>query len=170
MLTAEVEPFMLHGDSVLGRLLQEALATTSDDLGCSGCCWVISFPPHLLKKEHTVSLGVTDFLWVKYARRLDLGWSRSEMKDFQKHVWDEKGRHTLPHGPVGSWVDRACRCTGSFLSCWNTCDSTHSVCSAPDTHQYRDSIRHKASSEKVIPADTDIWLEYRGLTSSLPHE
>lgn len=95
----------------------ETSAARSDSLvGCR----VSSFLAHSLKKEHTV---------IPYPLRLVIScelnmttnrvcWSRRKKKrDLQKHVWEGKARHTPRQDPAGSRVDKAYRCTGSFLSC-----------------------------------------------------
>lgn len=133
-------------------------------LGGSGCCGMSSFLGHSLKRILTVTThlpGVSDFLWVTHDKRQSLCRSRSGRKDFQKHVWDEKARHTLKQDPVGSWADRVYRCTGSFLSCWSTCDWAHSVHSAPDTHRYLGTAQGTcsiSSEGERRPSEQALWI------------
>lgn len=66
---------------------------------------------------------------------------------FSKHAWEKKARHTLTQDPVGSQVDRVSQCSGSFLSCWSTCDLAHSAHSVPGTHQYLQQHKRKNISK-----------------------
>lgn len=127
-------------DYTLGRLLRETWAAQSDSLGRSGGCGMSSRLAHSLKKEHTVTpypLRLVISCELKMTIQTGfVGQGQRERRIFQKHVCEEKARHTLRRDPVGSWEDKAYQCTGSFLSCWSTCDSAHSAHSAPDTHQH----------------------------------
>lgn len=117
---------------------------------------------------------VSDFLWVKHDYTDRVCGPRAERKkDFQKHVCEEKARHTLRRDPVGSWEDKVYQCTGSFLSCWSTCDSAHSAHSAPDTRQHlataqgTHSVSNAGHNRPLEQELRELVLECPGLP---PHE
>lgn len=143
-------------DYILGRCSGKTLAANSDSLGYSSCCRMNSFHTHSLTPY---TPGVTDFLWVTRDYRQEyVGWGENA---FQKYFWEEKARHTLKQDPAGSWVDRGYRCTGSFLSCWSTCDLAHSAHSAPDTHQHLATAQgtHSVSnSGQSRPWEQVVWI------------